>query len=114
MRVKMLRFLAAEIRHQPCDLARQLHAHIIVDVVREMTIGVRRGARIGGNGAAGGDCTVLREIMQDIVAGVCLAGQFVLGGLGALFQKRENFLARHVALWRGNAAFCPLLGISVP
>ena len=104
-----------QIGHEPRDLARQFEANLIVDIVRQMPVGVRCRAGIGRHRAPCRDRPVLGEIMQDVSARVGLAGQLVLRHLCALLQQGEYLLARHVALIRGQSGIlrvawhvCPL------
>ena len=99
---RFLGFFPPQIGHEPRDLARQFEANVVVDIVGEMPVGVRCRARIGRHRAPRRDRPVLGEVMQDVSARVGLAGQLVLRHLRALLQQGENFLARHVALIRGQ------------
>ena len=104
-----------QIGHQARDLARQFGAHIVVGVVGETAIGVRPALRIGRDGAARGDGAVRGEIVEHIGARIVTAGQFVLRGLGALFQDAQNLLARQCPrqiAWQSE--FCAFAGIVPP
>ena len=89
-RAYVFRLAVRERGHEAADLPRKLGADIVVRVVGEMAVGMRGRGDIRRDGTARRWRAFLGKEVEDIVARIGVAREFVLGLARALSSRRKT------------------------